>query len=366
MERKQFSTRRFETSDVDGIVELFTEVFQGNFSRKWWEWKYLWNPAGFQGEEGDVWIAETNDGKVVGHWGVIPERLKLGSKTVEVAQAVDAATHPDYQGQGIFKTLVKNVCSDTKERYSFVFGYPNELYKGYEKLGWQSQRLTEYLNFLNYRAPLESHFESKLTARFAELVLKMVRTWNLVTSTSHFDELSGDEVEIEEVEEFSKKIDVFWELVRSEHEIVLERDFHFLHWRFSENIGLYRKFITKSAKTGNITGYLVVKKTSIRGIQGVLDMVDLHVLPHEEKSFISLVKFAVELARDDRLNVLHCRIPPWHEHASFLRRLGFVPVGRAFEQAGLYQPRLIVYPLTGGKRVDFEKWFYTLADTDYA
>jgi GNAT superfamily N-acetyltransferase len=366
MEQKKFSTRKFEISDVDGIVELFNKVFQGNFSREWWERKYLQNPAGFHGEKGDVWIAETSDGKVVGHWAVIPERLKLGSKTVEVAQAVDAATHPDYQGQGIFKSLVKNVCSDAKERYGLVFGYPNEIYKGYEKLGWRSYRITEFLNFVNYDRALGNYFKNRVFSGLAKTALKALRAWNFLGISLHSDKITGDKAEIEEVSEFSGEMENFWNLSRSQYEIALERDYHFLLWRFSEQLGSYRRFIAHSSSNGKILGYAVFKKTSIRAIPEVLDVVDLHSLPDQDKTIVDLIKSAVEIGKKEEFNVIHCRVPSWHKYGIFLRKLMFVQVGNALELAGLYQPRLITYPPTQEEMIDIKGWFYTLADTDYA
>jgi len=366
MERKDFSIRRFEMSDVDGVVELFKNVFEGDFFREWWRWKYILNPAGFQGEEGDIWIAEASNGKVVGHWGVIPEMMKLGSKTMTVAQAVDAATHPDYRGHGIFKTLVKSVCSDAKQRYDFVFGFPNELYRGYEKLGWKSFRMVDFLNFINYDQPLESYFKSNIIVQFAKIALKMLRAGNYLSSSLHFEKPKGSDVEIEEVTKFSKEINDFWKLARLEHEIILERDSSFLNWRFSKYFGDYQKFIARSTETGKITGYIVVKKTNIRGIPNILYIVDLHALPYEDESLINLLKFVIDMAKSDELNIIHCRIPEWHKYARFLRKLGFVSIGRTFEYAKLYQPRLIVYPLAQNAGPHLSKWFFTLADTDYA
>jgi len=366
MKKKSFSIRRFRMSDIDGIVELFKNVFEGDFSREWWEWKYILNPAGFRGEEGDIWIAEADNGQIVGHWAVIPEKMKLGSKTVTVAQAVDAATHPDYRGHGIFKTLVKRVCSDAKKRYSFVFGFPNELYRGYERLGWKSFRMVDFLNFINYDCPLKSYFRSNITAWFAKIALKMLRARNYLSLSLHFEKSIGSNVEVEEATEFSNEINDFWKQARSEHEITLERDSSFLNWRFSKHLGNYQKFIARSTETGRITGYMVVKRTNIRGIQGILDIVDLHTLPYEDKSLTTLIKFVIDMAKKDELNIIHCRVSQWHKYAKILRKLQFVSVGRTFEYAKLYQPRLIIYPLAQRVDLNVNKWFFTLADTDYA
>ena len=366
MEKGDFSVRRFKMSDMNGIVKLFSNVFEGSFSQEWWKWKYVLNPAGFRGEEGDIWVAEASDGEVVGHWAVIPEKMKLGSKTVTVAQAVDAATHPDYRGRGIFKTLMRSVCSDAEKRYSFVFGFPNELYRGYEKLGWKSFRMVDFLNFINYDRPLKSYFRNNITVWCAKIALKMLRARNYLSPSLHFEKSIGSEVEMEEVTKFSKEINEFWKLARLEYDIILERDSSFLNWRFAKHLGSYQKFVARSTETEEITGYIVVKKTSIRGIPSILDIVDLHALPYEDESLVNLIKFVVDIAKRDELNIVHCRVPEWHKYAKFLRKLDFVSIGRTFEYAKLYQPRLIIHPLTQNAGLDLNEWFFTLADTDYA
>ncbi len=365
MERRDFSIRTFRMSDVDGIVELFKRVFEGNFSREWWMEKYILNPAGFHGEEGDIWVAEADDGQVVGHWAIIPEKMKLGSETVTIGQIIDLATHPDYRGQGIFKTLYKGLFSDAKERYGFAFGFPNEGYRSWEKFGWKSFRIVDFLNFIDYGRPLKSHFRSDITIWLAKIALKILRSRNYLSLGLHFEKSIGNDVEIEEVTRFSNELNDFWKLARLEHNIILERDSSFLNWRYSKHFGNSQKFVARSTESGKITGYIVARRTSIRSIQGIFDIADLHALPYEDKSLVDLVKFVIDIARRDELNVIRCRVPPWHKYAKFLRKLGFVPIGRTFEYVGLYQPRLITHPLAQKVGPDVNKWFCTLADTDY-
>jgi hypothetical protein len=365
MGEKGFLVRRFDKSDVDGIVELFQKVFEGNFTREWWEWKYMLNPAGFHGQEGDIWIAQASNGEIVGHWAVIPERMKMGANTVIVAQAVDAATHSCYRGRGIFKTLVSNACSDARKRYSFVFGFPNELYKGYQKLGWKSFSMTEFLNFITDQ-PFKDYFKNEVAIQFAKTALKILRAKNFFSVGFPSENLSGERVEIEDVEVFPTEINDFWGNVRSEHDIIIERDSSFLNWRFSRYFGDYQKLVARSTKTNRITGYAVIKKTNIRGIRDILEIVDLYALPQEDKSLVELLEFVVNIAKRDKQNVIYTRVPPWHKYAKLLRKLKFVPIGGIFERIGLYQPRLIVYPLAQNAAPKISKWFFTLADTDYA
>lgn len=365
MERRRYSTRRFQMSDINGVIRLFENVFEGSYSVDWWKWKYISNPAGFQGEEGDIWIAEASNGEIVGHWAVIPEKMKLYSKTVTVAQAVDAATHTDYRGLGIFKSLVKSVCSDAEKRYPFIFGFPNELYKGYEKLEWKSFRIVDFLNFINYDIPLKNYFKSDIKFYLAKTSLKMLKAGNSFYSNIRFEKSNASDIKIEESTHFSDEMNNFWNSLKSGYGIILERNSTFLNWRFSKYFGDYRKFTARSTETGKIVGYVVIKQTSIRGIPGVLDIVDLQVLPSESQSLMKLVKFVMDIAKCEKLNVIHCRVPKWHQYAKTLRNLGFIPVGRLLDYV-IYQPRLIIYPLTNNTYPNLNEWFFTLADTDYA
>ena len=97
-----------------------------------------------------------------------------------------------------------------------------------------------------------------------------------------------------------------------------------------------------------------------------MDIVDLQGLPNQDRTVINLIKAAIDMAAKEELNVIHCRMPSWHRYATFLRRLRFTRVGKALELAKLYQPTLITYPSTEEEKIDVNKWFYTLADTDYA
>jgi GNAT superfamily N-acetyltransferase len=368
MNKKSFSIRRFRLSDVPEVVRLFELAFELPFSSEWWNWKYRLNPAGFSGEEGDVWIAENAKKEIVGHWAVIPEKMKIGSKTVTVAQAVDAATHPEYRRRGIFKTLVKKVCSDAADRYSFVFGYPDEIiHKSYLKLGWKDYQLVECYKFLNYDRPFRSLFTSDFLAWLGKVGFKTLRIAKCLSPSVHFEKLKGAPVEIQKVEQFPSEIDDFWRKARLEFEAVLERTSTFLNWRFSKYFGNYQIYIARSIENKSIIGYIVLRKTKTEKIANILDIVDLNALPGEDKCMLSLINNAVTLADKEGLDIVHCRIPQWHEYADILCKIGFVSVNRMFHLMKMYQPRLILYRYKEkGKMPKMHKLYYTLADTDDA
>ncbi len=355
-------------SDVENVVQLLKLAFGSDFSIEWWNRKYKLNPAGFWGEKGDIWIAESMN-QVVGHFAVIPEKIKLGSETVTAAQIVDAATHPEYRGLGIFKTLIKKVCSETQDRYSFLFGFPNETtYRSYLKLGWRSFGTVEFLNFLNYDRPLRSLFTNYFFARFGKIALRTLRAARYVSPSLLLRKHAGHPVEIKKVEQFPDEMDNFWKLARLEYETILERTTTFLNWRFSRCFGSYQKYVAQSVENGSIVGYLVLKKTEMRNVQNVLAITDLHALPGEDKCILNLIDLAIRIGKSNGLDLIHCRIPPWHEYAKILYKLGFICVGRTLQRLKIYKPTyLVLCNFTEKKTIPNQQgWFYTLTDTDDA
>jgi len=352
-------------SDISGVVKLLQLVFKRPFSAEWWNWKYRLNPAGFWGEKGDIWIAENANKEIVGHWAVIPEKIKFGSTTITIAQEVNAATHPGYRRLGINKTLVRNVCSDIQNRYNFIFSFPREiLYKPRLRQGWKDYRIVQFVKFLNYDQPLRRFSSNDFIIWSGKTYLKMLSTLKHLSPSALLKKYAGSPIEIQEVEQFPVEIDEFWNLARAENEFVLERTATFLNWRFSKHLGNYQKYIGRSIRDGSILGYLVLEKREMLKKQNVLDIVDLYALRSEEKLLSNFVDMAVKIAENEELEQVWCWVPPWHRYATILSKKGFISPHRLFRLLKKYQPRVIFYQLSRkGTIPKKQKWYYTLADT---
>jgi GNAT superfamily N-acetyltransferase len=66
-------------------------------------------------------------------------QFRRRGETVPAVRAVDTATHPDYQGRGIFTLLTRHALDELRdEGVAFVFNTPNDRSRpGYLKMGWQ-------------------------------------------------------------------------------------------------------------------------------------------------------------------------------------------------------------------------------------
>jgi hypothetical protein len=101
-----------------------------------WCWKHVNNPFG----ESRVLISEENE-KLVGLRAFMNWEWTESDTIIRSLRAVDTATHPQYQGKGIFKRLTLRLVSENKQAVSFIFNTPNKKSAaGYLKMGWFSYK----------------------------------------------------------------------------------------------------------------------------------------------------------------------------------------------------------------------------------
>jgi len=80
-----------------------------------------------------------------------------------------------------------------------------------------------------------------------------------------------------------------------------------------------------------------------------------------------LIDTAITVAKNEKLDLIRCWVPPWHRYATFLSKRGFMCLDRISRFLKGSQPHMAFYPLLNDEAIpNFQRWFYTLADTDYA
>lgn len=104
-------------------------------SEKFWRWKHVDNPFG----PSAVLLAFDRE-LLVGVRAFMRWQWRVDGQLVSAVRAVDTATHPKYQGRGIFTRLTRNIIEQCEgEGVGFIFNTPNEKSKpGYLKMGWKS------------------------------------------------------------------------------------------------------------------------------------------------------------------------------------------------------------------------------------
>jgi GNAT superfamily N-acetyltransferase len=144
--------RRATDADLPQLLELLQASLNWVPDEQYaafYRWKHQENPFG----RSPAWVAVDGE-RIVGLRVWLRWRFVRSGQRWEAARAVDTATHPAYQGRGIFRLLTTSSIELLREAgVAHVFNTPNEQSRpGYLKMGWeQVGRLPVAVRF---RSPL--------------------------------------------------------------------------------------------------------------------------------------------------------------------------------------------------------------------
>jgi GNAT superfamily N-acetyltransferase len=129
--------RKVVEEDSEAIVTLLKASLGETSSHKsiaYWNWKHKQNPFG----KSEVMVSE-DDGTLSGIRAMMPWVWQAGNHQFKTFRAVDTATHPNFQGKGIFSKLTQTMVSHLQLLDAdFIFNTPNnQSLPGYLKMGWQ-------------------------------------------------------------------------------------------------------------------------------------------------------------------------------------------------------------------------------------
>lgn len=136
-ERLPYDIRPYQpATDEDAVLALLQHSLGGGpvgqRTVAFFRWKHEQNPFGAS----RAFVADA-DGEIVGFRTFMRWRWRTAHRTFEAVRAVDTATHPDHQGQGIFKTLTLGAVDGIRGEIDLIFNTPNENSRpGYLKMGW--------------------------------------------------------------------------------------------------------------------------------------------------------------------------------------------------------------------------------------
>jgi len=124
--------------DRRAIIELCRASLgwaEGDPNEAFFAWKHDRNAFGAS----PAWVAAAPDGSLVGVRVFLRWQFDVpGEGTISAVRAVDTATHPDWQGKGIFTRLTLGALDELRDDgLDVVFNTPNDQSRpGYLKMGW--------------------------------------------------------------------------------------------------------------------------------------------------------------------------------------------------------------------------------------
>lgn len=132
-----FSVRQASEEDLDEILDVCSASLgweTPDFDRALFRWKHFQNAFGTS----LIMVAESRSG-IAAVRPFMSWRFRRGATTMTAARAVDTATHPNAQGQGLFRQLTEAGLEVLRQRdIGIIFNTPNaKSLPGYLKMGWE-------------------------------------------------------------------------------------------------------------------------------------------------------------------------------------------------------------------------------------
>lgn len=275
MAEQLWTSRAGGAADIDGILGLrhvcFGDVDPERLRPDTWRWQFVDNPAG----AGYVRLAE-HDGRVVGQYAAIATRFLVNGVERVFAMSCDTMTHPDYQKQGIFVTLARDLYDDLTTRHGIttVWGFPNDAsHPGFVgKLGWFDVhvfplRVKPIRSGRALRRWVRSDGLADALGAVADRVHRLVTPRVREPRRCRFETLTR----------FDERFDALWARHAGLAPVIQIRDSAFLNWRYFAVPGFdYRCYGVHVG--GRLEGYLVTRVVELFGVP-VGAVVDLFPTP---------------------------------------------------------------------------------------
>jgi GNAT superfamily N-acetyltransferase len=119
-----FERCRFTDADINAYAALFAACFPGASklgNRDYLRWLYSQNPLGHA-----IGFNAVADGRVAAHYICTRALVRFGGEPVPALLSLNTATHPDFQGRGLFTRLAElTYAAGAAEGAAFVYGVAN-------------------------------------------------------------------------------------------------------------------------------------------------------------------------------------------------------------------------------------------------
>lgn len=300
-----FMVRPYEQRDEEPVLALLDAALGGGPAGlrppEFFRWKHFANPFG----PSFMLVAESESG-IIGLRAFMRWRFVAESRTLRAVRAVDTATHPDFQGRGVFSRLTMAALADLRGQIDFVFNTPNEKsLPGYLKMGWtRAGSIPVRMNLLR---PL----------RF----LANVRTLRTEVAPPEREPGVAAPTAADALLDTVAFADLLSEAESDRTRLHTPKDLAYLQWRYGAATLLGYRGLTEE-RGGRIVGAAFFRVRP-RGRLWEITLADVIVRPGDGATARRLLRRVARAASADHIT---CSAPRPSTVARSLPRTGFVPV----------------------------------------
>ena len=314
---KEVTIRPYREGDEHGIVSLFKEVFSREMTMEEWRWKYI----GQGNRACAVILEDAGTGLIAGHYGGIPLRMLHDGRVIKGIAVGDTMIHPGYRSFIRFKKMqqlfMREMVADSAVLF-YGFSPDTVIRLAVERLGIYDRVGPVY------EAAKEVSFHNA-PARFLYKLFPL--------------------------DPRDRRVDRLWDTVKHEFRLSAIRDSAFLTWRYAESrLFSYEVWGLRKRWSQRLLAVAVVRKDPSDRLL-IMDMVSSRDVL--EPLLLKVENLASAMGRR--------RMALWlpHDYHAFLREKGF-----AVTDTGATIPTF-KHPAVLTKEEIYEKFFYTMGDTDY-
>jgi GNAT superfamily N-acetyltransferase len=363
----QYEIRPFEPGDREGYLALYNRVLSGG-DDAWFAWKYEDNPFA---DDVPIVVATHGD-SVVGAKSAVPQRIRVGDRTVDALHPADTMVDPDHRRQGLFSRMTEFM----KEHYAdrspqLFFNFPNDkTLAGGKKHGWvEVGRIPTYYRIQRARGMVGGELPPP-AVRALDLLDPVFDAYLTVRT-----KLVSTSPDVTVEERVGVPADVLADLYERAvpDELHTERSAQFYDWRFGNTKWSYRTYLAGlSGPSGALSDpdVGVVVGSGTRNGQEIVNIVD--VAPLAGAGRLRALKAALERICDRNRDADVIAFSGHAIPANLLSSFGFladtdVPLSLVSSPSAMAS-----YPLTenGSWSIDgrnvrrLDDWLVTFADRD--
>lgn len=171
MDKVNYNVVLLDESSIDQQVRIYKLAFSLSESneiiQKKWVKKHYQNPYG-----SSLIFGVFQNGVLAGMNAFLPSIYEYKGRMVKCLQSCESGVNPDYQGKGIWGTIVKYAVDYimTQTEYELIFGFPNyqNSYHGFVKMGWLTlSQMKNYILVNNSKNFIKTVSTNKFLADFS-------------------------------------------------------------------------------------------------------------------------------------------------------------------------------------------------------
>lgn len=287
--------------------------------RERWDWIFIRNPSG----AGLAYLLAVADDRIAGQYATMPVRLQHAGERVTGLLSLYTATDPEFERQGIFTTLARELYESARETAPIVFGFPNpnSAPAFYRKLEWVELRpFPLLLRPLGDLRKVVGNWRPKLApvARAVDLVTPALGLPAAVERGAR-----RTDAVIQRFDRFGPWADDLWNGLAPLLGTCAVRDAAFLNWRFCDAPFRYTRFAV--LRDGVPSGVAVTTTQPWRGGR-LAHLMELMVPASDPVGAARLLAAALDDAAAEGAVAMQAIASRNHPHRRAMKKAGFLPV----------------------------------------